>query len=224
MALTRMRARDNLPKSWLVTSLSLEPLHLAKAAASCFTCVTAPEWRPPKVSVAKGKNTRPFGDSAFVEDWVVTEQFHLPPPRHRSPCKNNNSMDGARLNIHFDERAFNQNIFGGTESPPLPTDLSPTRSSFSLISAAKCNTCTFRDINMQCNAQGCLLCWNLTPHFVNSNPFMGRQRGAPGCPCFIFNLQLTAQQQGSTYEVLLCPRILVSTTCTVQIIQWKSII
>ena len=51
-ALPRMRVRDNLPNSWLVTRPSSNPLHLAKEAASCLTWTTAPEWRPPSVSKA----------------------------------------------------------------------------------------------------------------------------------------------------------------------------
>ena len=35
-ALARIRVNDNLPKSWLVTTLSATPLHLASAAASCL--------------------------------------------------------------------------------------------------------------------------------------------------------------------------------------------
>ena len=58
-ALPRMRVRDNLPNSWLATSPSSDPLHLAKAAASCFTWLIAPECRPPKVSIAKGKKMNP---------------------------------------------------------------------------------------------------------------------------------------------------------------------
>ena len=58
-ALPRMRVRDNLPNSWLVTSPSSDPLHLAKAEASCLTWLTAPECRPPSVSIAKGKKTNP---------------------------------------------------------------------------------------------------------------------------------------------------------------------
>ena len=42
-AFARIKVRDNLPKSWLVPSPSSVPLHLAKAAASCFTCAVAPE-------------------------------------------------------------------------------------------------------------------------------------------------------------------------------------
>ena len=42
-----------------VTSPSCRPLLLAKAAAICLTCVTAPTWRPPSVSMVKGKKTRP---------------------------------------------------------------------------------------------------------------------------------------------------------------------
>ena len=49
-ALTRVK--DNLPNSWPVTSPSSCPLHLARALASSLTWVTAPLWRPPKVSTA----------------------------------------------------------------------------------------------------------------------------------------------------------------------------
>ena len=59
MALQRWRVRDNLPNSWLIASLSSEPLLLANAAAICFTWTTAPAWNPPKVSTAKGRNSRP---------------------------------------------------------------------------------------------------------------------------------------------------------------------
>ena len=52
MAFARIKVRDNLPKSWLVTSPSSVPLHLARADASCFTCAVAPEWSPPSVSSA----------------------------------------------------------------------------------------------------------------------------------------------------------------------------
>ena len=37
MALQRINVRDTLPKSWLVASLSSNPLLLASAAAICFT-------------------------------------------------------------------------------------------------------------------------------------------------------------------------------------------
>ena len=37
MALQRCSVRDNLPNSWLIASLSWEPLLLASAAAICFT-------------------------------------------------------------------------------------------------------------------------------------------------------------------------------------------
>ena len=55
----RCSVRDNLPNSWLIASLSSEPLLLANAAAICFTWTTAPAWNPPKVSTAKGRNSRP---------------------------------------------------------------------------------------------------------------------------------------------------------------------
>ena len=47
------------PAKELAGHLSSKPLHLAKADASCFTCAVAPEWRPPNVSIAKGRNTIP---------------------------------------------------------------------------------------------------------------------------------------------------------------------
>ena len=39
-ALARIRVNDNLPKSWLVTTLSATPLHLASAAAAVATTST----------------------------------------------------------------------------------------------------------------------------------------------------------------------------------------
>ena len=58
-AFALIRVKDNLPRSWPVTSPSSSPLHLARALASSLTWVTAPLWRPPKVSTANGKKTRP---------------------------------------------------------------------------------------------------------------------------------------------------------------------
>ena len=63
-ALPRIRLRDNLPKSWPVASLSSEPLLLASADASCFTCLMAVVSKPPRVSMAKGMNTRPSARQA----------------------------------------------------------------------------------------------------------------------------------------------------------------
>ena len=54
----RMRQRDSLPKKWLVTSFSSEPLLLVRADPS-FTWARAAEWKPPKVSRAKSKKTSP---------------------------------------------------------------------------------------------------------------------------------------------------------------------
>ena len=59
MALAFIKVRDSLPKSWLVTSPSSDPLHLANATATCFTCAITPEWNPPNVSRANGKKTIP---------------------------------------------------------------------------------------------------------------------------------------------------------------------
>ena len=59
MAFPRIRQRDNLPKNWLVTSFSSKPLLLARADPRSLTWARAPEWKPPKVSSAKGKKTSP---------------------------------------------------------------------------------------------------------------------------------------------------------------------
>ena len=73
-ALPRIRVRDSLPKIWPVTSPSCNPLHLAKHAASCFTWPTAPEWRPPSVSIAKGRKTRPWRRQASAVSLVFLWQ------------------------------------------------------------------------------------------------------------------------------------------------------
>ena len=54
----RMRQRDSLPKNWLVTSFSSEPLLFVRADPS-FTWARAAEWKPPKVSRAKVKKRSP---------------------------------------------------------------------------------------------------------------------------------------------------------------------
>ena len=58
-AFPRIRERDILPNNWLVTSPSWSPLLLARAAAICLTCVAAPAWKPPSVSMANGRKTKP---------------------------------------------------------------------------------------------------------------------------------------------------------------------
>ena len=58
-ALPRIRVKDNLPNNCPVTSLYWRPLLLASAAAICLTWFTAPECKPPSVSMANGRKTRP---------------------------------------------------------------------------------------------------------------------------------------------------------------------
>ena len=73
-ALPRMRLSDSLPNSWLVASPSSEPLLLAKAEARSFTCATAPEWKPPSVSKANGRKTRPSRRQASAVSLVFLIQ------------------------------------------------------------------------------------------------------------------------------------------------------
>ena len=73
-AFPRIRVSDNLPKSWPVTSPSSSPLHLANTAASCFTWATAPGWRPPRVSIAKGRRTRPCRRQASAVSLIFLSQ------------------------------------------------------------------------------------------------------------------------------------------------------
>ena len=78
MALARIKVRDSLPKSWLVTSPSSHPLHLANAAASCFTCAVAPEWNPPNVSTANGRRTIPsWWQASAVSLTFLWQAFEL---------------------------------------------------------------------------------------------------------------------------------------------------
>ena len=58
-AFPRIKLRDILPKSWLVTTLSSFPFFRARAEAIFLTWVTAPAWKPPSVSMAIGRKTSP---------------------------------------------------------------------------------------------------------------------------------------------------------------------
>ena len=78
-AFPRIKVRDSLPNSWAVTSLSTSPLDLAKTAASCFTWAAAPECRPPRVSIAKGRKTRPV-PSGYTNPTRYPTFFSIPDP------------------------------------------------------------------------------------------------------------------------------------------------
>ena len=69
-ALARIKVNDNLPNSWLVTTLSSTPLHLASAAASCLAMATAPGCRPPKVSIANGRKAMPSWRQASAVSFI----------------------------------------------------------------------------------------------------------------------------------------------------------
>ena len=119
-----MRVRDNLPKSWLVTSPSSDPLHLAKAAASCFTWLIAPEWRPPKVSIAKGKKINPSRLQASAVSLTFLWQAFAreAPATAAAPATFEGEMGGSKLSPSL--------------SPSCETSL-PTPGSFWLLTPAR---------------------------------------------------------------------------------------
>ena len=93
MALQRCSVRDNLSNSWLIASLSSEPLLLANAAAICFTWTTAPAWNPPPRSPRRRAGTRdppvdrlPQCPWASAEKlWWERRQVRRHPPHLRLP-------------------------------------------------------------------------------------------------------------------------------------------
>ena len=75
-ALPRWRRIPSLPQRWEVASDSSCPVCLARAAASFFTSLSAPECQPPKVSATRGKKAMPSvaGKSAL---WIVAHNLKL---------------------------------------------------------------------------------------------------------------------------------------------------
>ena len=59
IAFPLIRVTDNLLRSWPVGSLSSQPFFLAIAWPSCLICSRATVWRPPRVSMAIGRKSRP---------------------------------------------------------------------------------------------------------------------------------------------------------------------
>ena len=82
------------------------------------TIATAPIWKMLLKPLYRSSLLKVIRSHLYIEDWLVTEHFYLPPPRHWSPCKKNNSIDGARLSVHFDTRAFIIKIFVEEQKVP----------------------------------------------------------------------------------------------------------